>query len=657
MLWSLDIETENWSDYVLGSAVSSEGHVVDLPTQESMWEWYSGVDAGDLVGGHNTGRFDFLALIDSNMEAGWTGSFAGSGLVSLKAEGQAECFDGMRMFPMSLQAWSGAKDETGLDCDCIEREDDPERGCGGYCQIRRDMEPRLRRRLRDYCVQDNRAWLGAWEYSIARLESEGFDVRNKHGRVRRTVGGAAFATMLRVCDLPEKGDERDWGQYEREIAAYYGGRCEAAILSLDSFWSADINAAYPWALTQEVPIGKPTWVAGSIEATRALAHGKPGAYTARVWVPEGRASLLPSRSPKGRLLWACGYLEGTWTDLELHWAVMHGAKIIEVKRALVYPELRAVYKPYMEHVWSMRDRAKREHKEECAAKGLDPDDEEVWTPGLGHSRVLKFFGNAPSGKLAQSPGVARLVIGDRLVPPPRKPGCCEEPPGCRKCKRKGEWSRLGSSQAWQVTMRPHPPKCARPIQAAYLTSRVRCVLGDGILAMGDDWAYSDTDSNKSRRRLPDHLLGGDLGQYKDEGRGARWRCRGPKLYSYDDERGRHVRMKGFPRADEGTYERAIAGEDIAIDRGVYGIRTAFKREGKAFARRNMTRALRGDPRVAGTRFVLPDQSTVPLTRDENGKYRWPVEGAPDPEEILRLTPPAKKSLDVWSLFFGMGETK
>lgn len=648
MIWSLDIETEAWSTYVLGSAVSEEGHVVDLPTQESMWDWYGSLDASDIAMGHNAGRFDFLALIDSNLHAGWQGSFAGSGLVSLKAEGGAECVDTMRMVPMSLQAWSGAKDSTGLDCDCHERERDPERGCGGYCRIRADMPSRERQRLRDYCIQDNRALLGAWGRTIARLESEGFLMRTKSGQVRRTVGGAAFHTMIRLCDLPEKGDERDWTQYDQEIAGYYGGRCEVGRTHFDEGFSADINSAYPWALTQEVPVGRPTWIAGSIEATKALAHGKPGIYTARVWTPEGRAALLPHRSQKGRLLWTTGTVEGSWTDLELHWAVSHGARILEVKRALVFPETRAIYRPYMEHVWAVRDRAKSEHVAECHAKGLDPDDEDVWTEGLGHARVVKFFGNAPSGKLAQSPGVARLVIGDHLVPPPFRPGHCEE--GCKACKRKGEWSRLGGTEAWQVTQRPSPPACARPAQAAYLTSRVRCVLGDGILAMGDDWAYSDTDSNKSRRRLPDGLIGKALGQYKDEGRITRWRCRGPKLYSYDDRLGRHVRMKGFPRADESTYERAIAGEEIPIDRGVYGIRTAFKREGHAFARRDFSRGLRTDPRVAGSRWVLPDGSTVPLHRDADGTYSWPGVDV-DPEEILKITP-RNKARDLWAKVFG-----
>lgn len=247
------------------------------------------------------------------------------------------------------------------------------------------------------------------------------------------------------------------------------------------------------------------------------------------------------------------------------------------------------------------------------------------------------------------------MIGEDSLPPPDQ--------------RKGQWDPLGR-RAWMQTVRPSPPKCARPAEAAYITSRVRGERLLPALLSTDAW-YCDTDGLKSGTPLPPELLepdsrlppdiAGKLGAFKYEGIVRRWRSRGPKLYSFigpptpKNPSGVVVRMKGFPRADEDTYERAVAGQAIPIDRGVKGIRSALRDDDRAFKRKGFERTIRSDPRVAGSRWILPDGYTVPLHRNAKGEYSWPVEGAADPEDILKIS--KRKAKDVWAMFFGKVDTK
>ncbi len=641
LTWAVDIETETWDQFVLGFAKSSEGHRVALDTHASMWDWYASLDPVDLVIGHNAGRFDYLALIDSNRDAKWTGTLAGTGLVSLRAEGGAECRDSSRVFPMALADWTGRKESTGLPCIGTTLDCRKEGGCGGYCSVRRDMSPAMRARLMGYCENDTDILLEKWQEDIARLEMEGFDVRSKHGDLRRTVGGIAHATAIRLGDLPKVA--LDWTEYTRGLTGYYGGHVEAACTRSDAEGRGfDINQAYPWALTLPVPDGVPTYLNTAREATHSLATQRPGIYTARIRLPDGRLPLLPHRSPKGRLLWANGEIEGDWTHIEIDQAVRRGAVIREIRRAMVYPNERVKYGDYMHHVFDRRDAAKEKHKELCAELGTHPDD--TWTKEKSWSVMVKFLGNALSGKLAQQPGVARLIIAD-MPPPPDE--------------RKGTWDPLGR-RAWVQTVRPHPPVCARPAEAAVLTSRVRDLFNGAALAL-DEWWYGDTDGIKGVGTLPPEMVGKGLGMFKDEGPVRRWRCKGPKLYSYigdatpKNPTGIVVRMKGFPRADEDTYERAVAGEAIAIDRGVKGIRSALRDDDHAFVRKDFARQLRSDPRVAGSRLLLPDGFTVPLHRSIDGVYSWPVRDAPNPEDILKIS--KRKPTDVWTAIMSMIEGK
>lgn len=604
-LWALDIECADWDTFVLGAACSSDGRTEAFRTLRQMADWYVGLPASDLVIAHNGGRYDFLCLLDAlppSPEHPWRGSLAGSALVSLRLKGCAELRDSFRLVMQSLADWTGAKGDVGLPCLCGE-------DCGGYCAIHRGLPRRALERVLEYCVQDCKALLVAYLTTVARLEADGLSVRDERGQIRRTCGAVAWATAYAMCpDLARDGPPLDWEEYDDEIAAAYGGSVGCQITAAPRVLGFDVNSLYPYCLTQEVPVGRPRYVHRPRDAARAYAQGRPGIYQARVRCEPGMFPLVPHRALDGDMVWSTGTVEGSWTTLELDKAREYGARV-EVESAMVWPRLRAVYEPFMRRMWELRDAAR--------ARGDE-----------AYREVIKRIANSETGKTGQGGDSETLHVIDERTETPQE-----------------DWRYLGGHgtvSAWCSTHR-RIPDCARPIHYAWLTSRGRGVLMDGLQALGRHAAYWDTDGIKSTRRLPERMVGGDLGQWKEEKPLAPWYCAGPKLYcgglegaaDEPDHRDRwYVRAKGVPRAHEGTFRALCQGITVVRESGVEGVRSAYGREGgRAFRRKRVQRGMRRDRALCGTRWIRSDGTTVPLHREESGEYRWPGAAA-RPEALL-----------------------
>jgi hypothetical protein len=575
MIHAVDMECADWTEFVLGVACSESGYVRVFDDIGDMLRWYLSLGRSDVVLAHNGGAYDFLALLDADSGAHrWHGVLAGSALVSLRAAGCAELRDTFRLFPMSLRTWTGTKEETGLPCECG-------RDCGGYCSIRRDMPAAQRRRLIDYCVHDAQALLGAYLRDTARLEAAGYAMRGRDGLPRRTIGGVAVATARRMCGLSDRSVS--WAEYHAQRRGYYGGRCEVFRVAAPAIQRYDLSSAYPWALTLPVPVGEPRYVRGAA-AARALARGRPGLYEAVVDVP-GDLPLLPVRGAT-RLVWATGTVRDCWPLPELREALAAGAVVRQVVCALVWPDEETVYAPYVEHVWACRELA--------AARG-------------DHAMHMwhKLAGNALSGKLAQGAGCVTLYVGDR--PPDR-----------------AEW--LGG-RAWALGGHRVPP-CARPVHAAYLTGRVRARLLEALRSV--DPVYCDTDSVYCTSGAPGPV-GLALGEWRDEGSARQWRALGPKMYSYLLRSGPVVRAKGVHGITPGGFESLIRGGRVTIDDGVCGIREAYHRFGRAFARAK-SEYVRNPTGLCGGREVLSDGRTAAVRILPDGSLRWPSGRAVTPRD-------------------------
>jgi len=589
--WAYDIETEAWDKFVLGCAVSDDGDRVTFDDESEIEEWYHSTNASDLILCHNGGHFDMLHLLDA-VDGPWSGTLAGSGLVSIRQPGYADVRDSMRVFPFSLQDWTGKKSETGCECVCGEH-------CGGFCQIKRKMPRARRERVREYCFNDVDVLLEAWLRDIARFEAIGVEVRNTRGEIRRTLGAMAHATSEKLCDLPPSLETIS--EYHHARRAYYGGRNEVFDTggpfpegseqwrSNDARWRSvgrsghrfDINSMYSWALLGEFPTGEQREL-NAKGARNAFARQKPGLYGAKVFVPYSRVPLLPMRLTDESVVWACGHVIGVWPLPELQWAVSQGAQIQAFLGASVWPKTSRVYEPFIREFYPHRERATREGDK-------------------GWARALKWFLNSKSGKVTQGPDMAKLHV---------RPETLQE-----------GWKWLGGD-AWAETHQRVAPS-AYPCHGAYLTAYARGPkLGQALLE-SEHPLYCDTDAvyRADSEMLPNDDA--ELGAWKYEGAMTGWRCLAPKLYRYRTAKKVEVKAKGIPYADDKDFHALYRGREVSKSRGVEGVRTALGRHGVAFKARTLTRSRRADPRVAGTRLILSNGQTVPIFRASNGELSWP----------------------------------
>jgi hypothetical protein len=498
----------------------------------------------------------------------------------------------MRLFPGSLDSWTGEKSTTGLDCECGD-------DCPGYCAIRRDLPRAARQRLADYCVNDAKILVTAYLRDVERLHDEGFSVRSKDGTPRLTCGAVAWHTAAGLGGLGTAPiSDRE---YKAGRLAYYGGRTEVGSVRSETGHAYDVHSMYPWALTLPVPVGRPRRKVDR-NARRAYASERPGAYQATVYVPRSSLPLLPhrratgeGRKRQGRLLWTTGTVTGWWAGHELRYAEQFGARIHTLRHATVWDSDDTCYEPYVSHVYGLRERAMLAGDVRWGAR-------------------LKWLLNSLSGKLAQQPETTAVLV------------CAEEedPPD------EGRWQWLGG-RVW-ARVRWRVPSCAHPIQAATLTARARIKLLGRLLSHEDSWLYCDTDSTYLTREDDRGVHASELGAWGYEGpltphvtpNGTRypaWEALAPKLYRYWRDGVPNVRARGVPRARCADYERIAHRRTIVREGGVERLRTA----GGEFVRRTLERTHR-QTRVAGTRWILDRGRTEPLHTDGDGRYYWPSPG-------------------------------
>jgi hypothetical protein len=559
-VWAFDIECADWDRLVVGRAVCSDGAVAVLDTYEQMRQWYFSCPPDDLILSHVGGKYDFLALLAACGGRGeWRGTCAGASLISLRCAGHAECRDTYAIVPQTLAKWSGQKDATGLDCTCGD-------DCGGYCAIRPDMPAAARRRLAEYCEQDCRALLAAWDALLDYADAHDIPLCRGAGGARRTVGAVAWA-MAKEYAAPAK---YSWGRYDLERAAYYGGRCEVFRPAAERLNRYDLNSAYPWALTLPVPVGEPRAVAGDAAAA-AWADGEPGLYQATwrtddTWIPP-----LPRRG-RARLIWAAGEGAGWYARPELEAAIEVGADIC-IAAGLIYDEA-PVFRPLMTRLFGLRSAATAR-----------------WGRGGWQREWIKRISNTISGKLAQGTESCTIHITDAP---------------------KEGWRWLGG-RAW-ASVSQRIASCARPAAAAYLTARVRARLLRALTA--SDPAYCDTDSCYSSAGAPD-IIGPGLGEWENEGAAFDWQALAPKVYRYRVNAEIKVRAKGFSGLNDAGFDAIRAGRPWTIDRGVVGIRAG----GPGFERKHVERSLRRRPGFVGFRRVQADGRAVAPTII-GGEIRW-----------------------------------
>jgi hypothetical protein len=583
-----DIETVDWTSFFFGGVQDKDGARIYDWTQEDEYVDDLLSIEGEIYG-HNSGKFDALWLLRHlfRREIDFVPTISGSSMIALQVK-DGPCFvDTFRLAPMSLEKFAIAFGDKRKQPSPIPYEAYSFHGTEHHAEIKEYLRADLEALSSAHGALQDYAAAKGWE-------------------LKRTIGSSAWATAQKRLELPDA----EWNrrQYEWARSGYYGGRVSVGRTRAARIKCADINSAYPAALSRvRVPIGVPAW---HDDASKAYAQGKEGIYGATVEVPEMFCPPLPVRSSDGaRLGYPTGTIRGRWTGIELRHAEECGCRV-RIHRGLVWPQAMVLFDTFIDDVWNARA--------EVIAR--EPE-------GKDHPRAqwIKLFANSLTGKFAQDPEGESFACGDHeektwcraknpvkhssKIPCPRD-RCCEH-----LCANVcGKWSvyghpdlRLYSYPYWRIGDSAHVH------YAAYLTAATRIQLHR---EMREDFVYCDTDSVKHLDHMPSDV-GPELGQWEDEGDGGDWHCLAPKTYKYFSEKKSKniIKAKGIPAAKD-HWEKLVAGEGVPIG-GVHSIRSALKGGSKEpFQKRVLTREIKPSTNRIGDRILLEGGETRAPTIDE-----------------------------------------
>ena len=608
-----DIETQDWSIYVLGALLVGGTYLeYDWRREEELVDRILTIDG--TLWAHNGGKYDTLWLLShiARREIPAQVWCAGQRIVNLKV-GKLQVRDSAALIPMTLEkgALLGGqqKAKTELPCRCGE-------DCGGYCSIRRGMASCDLRRLSEYLRQDCHATREMLRALVSYAEKEDIDLTG-------TIGSSAWCTAQRLYELPKA----KWAAklYQFANQAKHGGRVQVFRPYADHGHRYDINSSYPAALKRTaLPTGEMSYHDSPAEASKLFEQEKEGIYQASVSVPDLFVPPLPVRFPK-RVGYPIGNFTGTWTRIELVYALGRGARIANLHRALVWERADRVFEPFIDKLMKLRWQAIEE-------ASRDPRFRE--NPKK-HSLAewLKLLANSAIGKLGQNPETDNVKVNpDEVTSCPANGVCAGVPSpwcglnGCCRhkclgtCKRWTCLDRRGAQKIWTYeTYRI--ADCAHVHWSAYGLSAARIELSEELCADGqggESAIYCDTDScyaTKPRVRQ----LGSSLGQWAYEGNFRAFLALAPKVYRYrDPARGREVvRAKGIPDAGQ-HWDTLQKGKPVEIARGVMSFRSAARAShslDQLFIRKQTSRHLEVQTRTYGDRWAMGPM-TFPLEAEK-----------------------------------------
>lgn len=588
----LDIETSDWTRFAMGGLSTGDRDFEYLTDSDEYFDCI--MDHGGSIWAWNGGRFDFLWFLQIARERSIRAIIYSAGTRVTRIDcGNLILRDAIALIPMSLKKAAKIVNhemtkDTGLRCICGLK-------CGGYCAITpscEGMNSRQRASLAEYLSIDCRVGHRIVETVIQHAKDHSYVLKG-------TIGGSAWATARSIIPELGKSDWRDGREYQQAADGYFGGRVTVGRISASSGYRYDINSAYPAALsTLELPWGQRYEVTGK-DAEMAFKNGYEGIYRCIVDVENVHLPPLPVRTAKGRVCFMTGRLVGSWTALELRHAIENGATIKRFSTALVWSEVRVVFKDLMSNIYQVRSEVGKE-------SGLG-----IWQ---------KFLGNSFTGKLAQSPESSRILMHPEkepvLCPAPECSGICSRSRCCEhhcsgRCRR---WKQVDLDGAIWAIPTWRIPECGHVHFAAYLTAWTRVKLHKMASQFGVGFLYSDTDSVFAMTESHDkyEVIGKTLGTWSYDGRMYEFECIAPKAYRYRDENGKwHIKLKGIPNATYDDFNAYRDGAGVTYSRGVKGLRSAARGRDGLFVRQRFTRASRADGVWYGDRRRY---KTSPLTR-------------------------------------------
>lgn len=344
-----------------------------------------------------------------------------------------------------------------------------------------------------------------------------------------TVASQSIKVLRSFLKDDIKSLNSDTSEFVRE--SYFGGRTEIFKpffeQNKDDFMlnSYDVNSLYPAVMRDfEYP-------SGLKKETLVYLENQIGFYEVEVEVPDMYIPPLGMRyeGMDHRLIFPTGKFRGIWSTAELNYAQSIGVKINRVFRGAVFKSGGKFFKPYIDYLYDLRKKSKRDSVDNVLCKLLMNSTYGRFGLNLGREQLV--FDQGQHGVL---PFMEIPVNGEKEV-----------------IRLMIESVELESS-------------FTNVAVAAMVTSYARILMHKLYSRAPDDIYYTDTDSMFTTFKYPRNDQ--DLGQLKLEGRFKRGAFLLPKTYMvesttamfklFDDEAGRErkdmkttkkVVMKGFDR--------------------------------------------------------------------------------------------------------------
>lgn len=529
-----DIETANWTEFVIGGVHYADG-TYDAYDWKREEEFFDGLIAvrgpDDTVGNvwsHNGGRFDIKWALDWATKRGITCDAVGAGSNIICATiGRTRFLDSKALTKISLEELtkgaSVAKQKLGLDCIGADRGCQEEPGeCRGYCAISRDMPLAKQKRLAEYLRADCESLFIALQK--LREYAHKFDLD-----LSMSVGSSAWKNAKRLLGLPPA--RLNYNDHKFARRGYYGGRVPCIIPHVSQGYELDVNSMYPSRLAYfPVPTGACVRLTGN-DCKRALGNF-PGIYRCEVRVPDMHIPPLPLRIG-ARIAYPTGDFSGTWTSVELLYALEKGCRVKKFEEALVWRGYEVLFKPWVDKMFDLRSKA----------LGWDGKPDKKGPIGT----FLKFYANSVTGKLGSNPETLKIHINPELANGEDE---CTCPTWWDKCKC-GAWipmdAQVDSALIWgepQYRLQ----SCAHVEWAAFLTAEARVEWHKQAVSVdgGEDVAYGDTDSLFTKKKRTRNM-GKGLGQWDEGDEFTNLEVFAPKVYRLDShkEEGPRVKAKGL----------------------------------------------------------------------------------------------------------------
>lgn len=257
-------------------------------------------------------------------------------------------------------------------------------------------------------------------------------------------------------------------------SAYFGGRCEVFRrgYAKGPLYYYDIASAYPWAMTQKLPLyflGFEPGARSDDEKGLLSILKRSGVSDARVYIPQGTFEIppLPVRAPGGKVVFAEGRFHGRWCNCELLALYKRGAA--KGVRIDIGGWARFTAEPFAAELVRRFYRLRKQAK--------DSGDDAV-------ALTLKILMNSAYGKLAQQLEQSSYVYGDAyefIVDAAKEAGTWRPSP------------MPGLSEIVEESEGPFRHVAA----GAYVTALARLKLLEGMeraITQGANVYYCDTDS-------------------------------------------------------------------------------------------------------------------------------------------------------------------